>query len=364
MNIRAAVVERKGGPFVLRDVELDAPRHDEVVVRLAGSGICHTDLMARDQLLAMALPAVFGHEGSGVVEKVGSHVRKVAPGDHVVLSFLSCGICPACLKGVPTRCSSYFQYNMGGARIDGSATMRTRDGKVHGNFIGQSSFATHSLMNERGVVKVRKDAPLEILGTLACAVQTGVGGVMNALRPEVGASIAVFGTGAVGLNAIMGAAIADCRNIIAVDINPARLELAREMGATHAIDSSRADPVEEIMTITGGVGYSLECTGLPAVLRQAVDVLAIGGRCGMIGVAPAELEVRLPMQHLLDGRTVAGIIAGDSVGDIFIPQLIELHMKGRLPFDRLVRSYPFEEINRAVEDVEQRRTVKAVLRFD
>jgi len=298
------------------------------------------------------------------VEKVGSHVRKVVPGDHVVLAFLSCGICPACLKGVPTRCSSYFQYNMGGSRIDGSPTMRTHDGVIHGNFIGQSSFATHSLMNERGIVKVREDAPLGLLGTLACAVQTGVGAIMNALRPEVGASIAVFGTGAVGLNAVMGAVIADCSIIIAVDINPARLDLARELGATHVMDSSRINPVDEIMGITGGVGYSLECTGLPDVLRQAVDVLAIGGRCGMIGVAPAGIEARLPMQHLLDGRTVAGIIAGDSIGDIFIPQLVELHMKGRLPFDRLIRLYPFEEINRAVADVEKGRTVKAVLRFE
>ena len=242
--------------------------------------------------------------------------------------------------------------------------MHERGNVVHGNFIGQSSFATHSLVNERGVVKVRKDVPLEVLGTLACAVQTGVGGVMNALDPEVGASIAVFGTGAVGLSAVMGAAVSDCKVIIAIDINRERLDLARELGATHTIDSSKTDPVNEIRRIAGGVGYSLECTGLPNVLRQAVDVLAMGGVCGMIGVAAAGVEVKLEMQHLLDGRTIAGIIAGDSVGDIFIPQLIELYLKGRLPFDRMVRFYPFEEINRAAEDAEQGRTIKAVLRFD
>lgn len=364
MNIRAAVVEKKGGPFVLRDVELDEPRDDEVVVRLAGSGICHTDLMGRDGLLPMALPAVFGHEGAGVVEKAGPRVRKVAPGDHVVLGFLSCGLCPACLKGMPTRCSSYFEHNMGGSRIDGSPTMRGPGGVIHGNFVGQSSFATHSLMNERGVVRVRKDAPLEILGIVACAVQTGVGGVMNALRPEAGASIAIFGAGSVGLCAVMGAVISDCSTIIAVDVNPVRLAVARDLGATHTIDPSATDPVDEILRITGGVAYSLECTGLPRVLRQAVDVLGMGGACGMIGVPPEGVEVRLEMRRLLDGRRVAGIIAGDSIGDIFIPQLVELHLKGRLPFDRIVRTYPFEEINRAVEDAEKGKTIKAVLQFE
>ncbi len=364
MNIRAAVVEKKGGPFVIRELELDEPREDEVLVRIVGSGVCHTDLMARDGLLPLSLPAVFGHEGSGVVERVGARVKKVAPGDHVVLSFLSCGFCRACLKGMPTRCSTYFEYNMGGSRIDGSPTMRRDRDVIHGNFVGQSSFATHSLSNERSVVKVRNDVPLEMLGTLACAVQTGAGGVINTLRPEVGASVAVFGTGAVGLSAIMASAISDCATIIAVDVNDERLNLAREFGATHAINPTRADPVQEIKGIVaGGVEYSLECTGMPAVLRQTVDVLAMGGVCGLIGVAPAGVEVCLEMQHLLNGRTIEGIIAGDSVGDVFIPQLIDLYLRGRLPFDRMVRFYPFEEINQAAEDAVTGKTVKAVLRF-
>jgi aryl-alcohol dehydrogenase len=364
MKILAAVVEEKGGPFVIQDVELDEPREDEVLIRLVGSGICHTDLMARDGLLSLPMPAVFGHEGSGVVERVGARVRKVEPGDHVVLSFLSCGLCPACLKGKPTRCSSYFEYNMGGSRIDGSPTIRGRREVIHGNFVGQSSFATHSLASERGVVKVRKDIPLEMLGILACAVQTGAGGVMNTLRPEVGASIAVFGTGAVGLSAIMASALSECSTIVAVDVNEERLSLAREFGATHTINPTRVEPVGQIKKITaGGIDHSLECTGMPAVLRQAVDVLAMGGVCGMIGVPPAGVEVCLEMRHLLDGRTIEGIIAGDSVGDVFIPQLIELSLRGRLPFDRMVRFYPFEEINQAAEDAEKGKTVKAVLRY-
>jgi aryl-alcohol dehydrogenase len=364
MKITAAVISERSDLFVVEDVELDDPRDNEVLVRIVASGICHTDLMARDQYLPVPLPAVFGHEGSGVVEGTGPYVTKVVPGDHVVLSVLSCGFCKACLKGVPTHCSTYFALNLGGSRIDGSPTMRKNGQIIHANFCGQSSFASYSLANERSVVKVRADVPLHTLGPLGCAVQTGAGGVMNTLRPEVDSSIAVFGTGPVGLSAILAAAISDCTTIIAVDINAARLVLAREFGATHTIDPGVVDPVREIMRITGtGVDYSVECTGIPKVLRSAVDVLAMGGTCGMIGLPPAGTEVSLEMQHVLNGRRIVGILAGDSVADIFIPQLIELYLKGRLPFDRMLTFYPFDQINRAAEESERGKTLKAVLRF-
>ena len=363
MRIKAAVVREKSGPFIIEEVELEEPRNDEVLVRIVGSGICHTDLMARDQYIEVPLPGVFGHEGSGIVEKVGSEVKKVKAGDHVVLSFLSCGVCPSCLKGIPTRCSIYFTCNLGGSRIDGSPTMR-KDGEIiHANFVGQSSFALYSLANERNVVKVRKDAPLEMLGPLSCAVQTGAGAVMNTLRPEACSSIVVFGTGPVGLSAVLAANAAFCSPIIAVDINPDRLKLAQEFGATHTINPHDTDPVQEILNITKtGINYSLECTGLPSVLRNAVDVLAMGGICGMIGVPPSGVEVSLNMRHLLDGRRITGIIAGDSIGDIFIPQMVDLYMKGLFPFDRMIKFYPFDQINQAVEDSEKGLTIKAVLR--
>ena len=363
MRTKAAVIREKSGPFIIEEVELEEPRNDEVLVRIVGSGICHTDLMARDQYIEVPLPGVFGHEGSGIVEKVGSEVKKVKAGDHVVLSFLSCGVCPSCLKGIPTRCSIYFTCNLGGSRIDGSPTMR-KDGEIiHANFVGQSSFALYSLANERNVVKVRKDAPLEMLGPLSCAVQTGAGAVMNTLRPEPCSSIAVFGTGPVGLSAVLAANAAFCSPIIAVDINPDRLKLAQEFGATHTINPHDTDPVQEILNITKtGADYSLECTGLPAVLRNAVDVLAMGGVCGMIGVPPSGVEVSLDMRHLLDGRRIAGIIVGDSIGDIFIPKMVDLYMRGLFPFDRMIKFYPFDQINQAVEDCEKGSTIKAVLR--
>ena len=364
MKIKAAVVREKAGPFVIEDIELEEPRDDELLVRIVGSGICHTDLSARDQLIPVPLPYVFGHEGSGVVEKVGRRITKARPGDHVVLSFDSCGVCPACLRGSPTRCSVYFPLNLGGSRLDGSSTMQKNGEVIHGAFNGQSAFASHSLVHERSVVKVPKDAPLEILGPLGCAVMTGAGGVMEALRPSIGSSIAVFGMGPVGLSAILGAVVQSCSIIVAVDINGDRLKMAREFGATHAVNASTADPVEETRKIiASGVDYSLDCTGIAKVFRNAVDVLAIGGVCGMIGVPPVGVEVTLDMLHVMNGRAIRGVIMGDSVADIIIPQLMELHRMGKFPFDRMIKFYPFEEINQAAEDAEKGRTLKAVLRL-
>ncbi len=364
MKIKAAVVREQGGPFRIEEVELDEPREDEVLVRVTGTGVCHTDLVARDQYLPIPLPGVFGHEGSGVVEKVGSRVVKVKPGDHVVMSFLSCGTCGSCRKGAPALCVNFLPSNFSGARGDGSTTMKKDGAPIYGSFFNQSSFASHALASERNVVKVRDDVPLEILGPLGCGIQTGAGGVMNTLHPRAGSSIAVFGAGSVGLTAILAAYVCGCTTLIAVDVVDERLKAAQEFGATHVINSGRTDPVEEIRKITGtGVEYSLECAGIPKVLRQSVDALTMGGVCGLIGVAPMGVEVSLDMQNMLNGRAVRGIVEGDSNPDIFIPQLIDLYRQGRFPFDRMIRFYPFDQINQAAEDSEKGKTLKAVLRF-
>ncbi len=364
MKIKAAVVRAKSGPFVLENLDLDEPREDEVLVRITGAGICHTDLVARDQYLPVPLPVVLGHEGAGVVEKVGSRVTKVAPGDHVAMSYEACGVCNSCKKGRPTHCASWFYSNiMAGARSDNSLTLRKGKEQIHGSFFGQSSFANFALASERNVVKVPTDLPLEIMGPLGCGIQTGAGGVINSLAARPGSSIAIFGTGSVGLSAIMAAVVTGCTTIIAVDINNQRLKMAKKSGATHLVDSRKTNPVEQITAITGGgADYTLECSGIPAVLRQAVDSLGWGGVCGLIGAAPAGSEVSLDMITLLNGRTVKGIVEGDSVPDVFIPQLIELYRQGRFPFDRLITFYSFDEINKAVEDSEKGKVIKAVVR--
>lgn len=363
MKIKAAIVREKAGPFLIEDIELDEPRDDEVLIRLAGTGLCHTDLVARAQYLPVPLPAVFGHEGSGIVEKVGSRVKKVTSGDHVVLSFLTCGECPACKKGRPTSCPNFLRLNFSGLREDGSSTMKKGNETIYSMFFGQSSFANYALANEKNVVKVRKDVPIEILGPLGCGIQTGAGGVINTLHPKAGSSIAIFGTGSVGLSAVLAAVVCGCSMIVAIDINEERLRLAKELGATHTINPAKADPVQEIQKLTGGgIDYSLECTGIPQVFRQAVDSVAMGGVCGLIGVAPAGMEVNLDMQNILNARTIKGIVEGDSIPDIFIPQLVELHCQGRFPFDRMIEFYSLEDINKAAKDSESGKVLKAILR--
>ena len=365
MEIKAAVVFETGGEFRIEQLELAEPNDDEVLVRVVSVGICHTDLGARDGHLPIpSPPSVFGHEGAGVVEKVGARVTKVKPGDHVVLAWDYCAACSSCKSGKELYCLDFFLHNFHGARTDGSTTLRKGDQVIHGCFFSQSSFADFALANERNVVKVRDDVPLEVLAPMGCGVMTGAGAVMNSLRPRPGASIAVFGVGNVGVSAVLAAVAVGCTTIIGVDIHPDRLEMARELGATHAIDANEVDPVEAILDITGGgAEFSLECVGNPQVLRQAVDVLPRLGICGLTGVVPPGTEVSLNMDLLMNGRTVKGILGGDAIPDLFIPRLIELYSQGRFPFDRLITYYPFDDINQAVADMEEGRVVKPVLRL-
>ncbi len=364
MEIKAAVVFETSGDFCIESLELSDPNDDEVVVRIVAAGICHTDLGARAGHLPIPPPpSVFGHEGAGIVEKVGSRVRKVKPGDHVVLAWDCCGTCSSCKSGHDPYCLNFFLHNFHGARPDGTPTLHRNGQVIHGSFFNQSSFANFALANERNVVKVRDDVPLEMLAPMGCGVMTGAGAVMNSLQPSPGASIAIFGVGNVGLNAVLGAVVCGCTTIIAVDIHADRLKLAQELGATHTVNAGKVDPVEAIRQITGGgAEFSLECVGNPKVLRQAVDVLPRLGVCGLVGVVPPGTEVGLDMDLIMNGRMVKGIIEGDAIPDLFIPKLIDLYCQGRFPYDRLIKFYPFEEINQAVADMEQGRVIKPVLR--
>lgn len=364
MEIKAAVIFEKSGTFHLEQLTLSECLDTEVLVRIKGVGICHTDLAGRDQHIPVPLPSVFGHEGAGVVEKVGSRVTKVKPGDHVALSWCCCGSCPSCTAGNDPYCECFLPLNFGGSRPDGSTTLKKGDQVIHGNFFGQSSFAEVVLADEHNVVKVPSDIPLEILGPLGCGIQTGAGAVMNSLRPKPGSSIAVFGVGPVGMSAVMAAVVCGCTTIIAVDIHNDRLEKAREFGATHTVNAAEVNPVEEIMDIThGGPNFSLECVGNPAVFRQAVDCLPLLGVCGLLGVVAPGTEVTLDMDKIMNGRTVKGIIEGDAIPELFIPKLIELYRQGRFPFDRIITFYPFDDINQAVADMEAGKVIKPVLRL-
>jgi aryl-alcohol dehydrogenase len=366
MRITAAVVEHRCAPFALQEVELGDPRPDEVLVKVAASGICHTDLICRDAWYPVPFPTVLGHEGAGVVERVGDAVVDVAQGDRVAMSFHSCGCCRSCLTGRPSYCHLFFEHNFASLRpADGSSAL-SRDGTlVHGHFFGQSSFATHAIANARNVVRVSDSMPLHVAAPLGCGIQTGAGAVLKTLAVPAGSSLAVFGVGAVGLAAVMAAVVAGCDTIVAVDLRHDRLELALELGATHTVDGSTEDSVEAIRGITGaGVDFSLEATGSPQVLRQAVDSLGPLGVCGVIGAPAFGTEVTLDVNTILvAGRTVRGVVEGDSVPQVFLPELVRLWEQGRFPVERLMGFYDFERIDEAVADAEQGKVVKPVLRM-
>ena len=364
MDIEAAVVRVPSGAFEIQKLSLGPPREDEIIVKIAGAGVCHTDLVCRDQYFPVPLPCVFGHEGSGVVESVGRAVTNVQAGDHVVLSFSSCHSCPNCIAGKPAYCHQLYQRNFLGTRPDGTTALSRNGEAVHGHFFAQSSFGTHAVAAERNTVKVEQDVPLWLLGPLGCGVQTGAGAVINALRPQAGSTIAVFGAGTVGLSAIMAAVLCGCATVIAVDPLAKRRELAIKLGGTHAIDPLTTDPVKAIQSITGsGAHYSLECTGLPEVARQAVESLTLTGTCGVMGVSRLGTKLELDMNSILFGRAVRGIIEGDSIPHEFIPRLINLYRQGRFPFDKLVTEFRFSEIQKAVSESERGNVVKAVLRM-
>jgi len=366
-DIQAAVVEKKEGKFNMKSLQLKDLQPNEVLVEIKGVGICHTDLTARDQSYDVPLPMVLGHEGSGVVTEVGKAVKKVKKGDHVVLTYGSCGVCRTCLEGTPQYCEKFFGLNFGGERLD-SDEEAIDQGKeeIHSRFFQQSSFATFSIATERNVVKVDKKAPLELLGPLGCGVQTGAGAVINSLQPVAGSTIAIFGTGSVGLSAVMAAKICGCLTIIAVDINPARLKLAKELGATHTINSKEVDNVvEEIQKLTDkGVDYAAETSGVPEVLAQAVNALRWKGKVAVVGAPPMGTTAAIDVNQILVwGKQIVGVVEGDSIPDVFIPRLIKYYMEGQFPFDKLVTNYKFDEINTAIQEMESGDAIKPILTF-
>lgn len=358
MKIRAAVLRTTDGPFTIEDVDLAEPGPGQVLVRIAGAGMCHTDLLHRDGFGLAPLPAVFGHEGSGVVEAVGPDVEGIEVDDHVVLSFASCGECPTCLSGHPAYCDTFLIRNLGGRELDGSTGIKQGDEDVSSRFFGQSSFGTHCIAGVRNVVVVDRDLPLELLGPLGCGLLTGAGSVVNSLAVEEGMSVVVTGAGAVGLAAIMAAKALGADPIIAVDRHESRLALARELGATHTIGAD-VDLPTEVMTITGGGALrALDTTGVPAVINAALASLKMTGVLGMVGAQQGELVLD---QFTGLGKTLTAIFEGDADPQELIPKLLGWWREGRFPFDRLIETFPMAEINEAEEASASGRVVKPVL---
>lgn len=356
----AAVLRTADGQYALEPVTLRDLRADEVLVRIVGAGMCHTDVLPRMPGFIAPPPIIPGHEGAGIVEQIGSDVTGIAVGDHVVLSFDSCGACGNCRAGLPAYCDTFMARNLLGRELDGSSTVTDADGHdVGARWFGQSSFATHAISTARNTVVVDASLPLELLGPLGCGIQTGAGSILVALDVQPGTSVSVFGAGAVGLAAVMAAKVAGATTIIAVDLHQSRLDLALELGATHALAGNRTDLAAEITSISGGgVQYAFDTTGVPAVITTALATTRMSGSVGLVGVQQGNLELD---GMILVGKTVIGILEGSADPQTFIPRMIELWREGRFPFDRLIETFPMSQINEAEASSLQGRAIKPVL---
>jgi aryl-alcohol dehydrogenase len=367
ITTQAAVIDAPGAPFAVQDVQLDDPRPTEILVRMAAVGICHTDLTIAAGHIPFPLPGVLGHEGAGVVEAVGSAVTRVAPGDHVVLTFTSCGHCPSCRTAHPAYCTTWIPQNLiGGKRPDGTSAISRGGEPLGARFFGQSSFARHAIVDERSTVKVDPDIPLELLAPLGCSIQTGTGAIWNTLRPEPGSSVAVLGVGMVGMAAIMAASLSAVGTIVAIGRRPEQLELAAKFGATHTINTTETDFAPALREITGGAGVDnvVEAIGNADLLKASIEALAPRGSVAIVGAPPYGVEVSLDVHRLLPGRRILGVCEGDSDPERLLPLLAGMVRSGRLPISSLVREYDFAEIQTAADDFAHGQVTKAVLRFD
>lgn len=364
MQMTAAVSRQDAKCPCLETVELGAPRDGEVLVRIVATGICHTDFMFHGPFGSRFAqkPMVLGHEGAGVVEAVGAAVESLRVGDHVVLSGNSCGQCASCHSGRPVYCDHMIRLCWSGSRRDGSSAISQCGSPVSSAFFGQSSFATHVIASVRTAVKVPSDVPLHLLGPLSCGMITGAGAVLEALGVRPGQSIAIFGTGGVGLAAVMAARIAGASRIAAIDIDEKRLELARSLGASDAVisDATTAQALHALEP--RGFDFSLVTAPATQVFDAAVSCLAVEGTAGFV-IDPKDDWKPDMLCLLTGGRKLQGIIGGNANPQTFIPLLIDYWRKGFFPFDRLITEFPFHEIDKAWEQFRSGKVIKPVLRM-
>lgn len=373
IDVLAAVAVSSDTPFVSTALRLKAPGEHEIRVRIVATSVCHTDVMTKAKGLC-SFPIVLGHEGTGIIDALGEKVSGFDIGDHVILSYDFCGRCPQCANGKPAYCNEHGSLNFAGVRPGGAKTHRrphSTNPDVFGSFFQQSSFATYALSHTTNTIKVDKSLPLALLAPLGCGVQTGAGTVLNTLQVQPGTSLAVFGCGCVGLSAIMAAKMAAAKNIIAVDVNPRRLQLAEELGATHCVLPSEFADARQVHThikaisSAGGCHYAIDTTGIPAVLRQAFDCCRPLGVTAMIAPGVPGTEVCIEMQGLLPGKSLRGVVQGDSVSKEFIPRLIDAWQQGRFPFEKLITQFDgIDSIEAAVVAMSRGDVVKPVVIID
>src|SRR3990172_8130081 len=365
--MKASILPDRNEPLVVEEVTLDAPKTGEVLVRIAAGGVCHSDLSVIDGTLPLPTPIVLGHEGAGVVETVGPGVTSLKAGDHVVLSWRPGRIrCPFCPRGHPYLCALASRMSLSGAMLDGTRRLRRGADEIF-HMTQTSSMAEYAVVPETGAIVIDPDIPLDKAALVGCAVTTGVGAVFNTARVEAGASVAVFGCGGVGLSVVQGARIAGADPIIAVDLLDSKLEAAKRLGATHAVNAKSGDAAARIRDLTGGQGadYAFEATGNPDVVGQAYDSVRRGGKVVVIGVANMMAQISVPhLTLVLQEKAVLGSCYGSARPQLDMPRLLKLYKAGRLKLDEMVtRTYKLSEVNRAFDDLRNGVNLRGVLVF-
>lgn len=357
--MKAAVLFAPNQPLGIEDVDIDEPQPNEVVIKTAAAGVCHSDLHFMEGKYPYPVPTVLGHESAGTVEKVGSAVTRVKPGDRVVVAFVtSCGVCNSCVTGKPYLCSNTGALGRIGRIKLGDKPMM--------QFANTSAFAEQQLVHENALVHVPDDVPMEVAALVGCSVMTGVGAVSNTVKMPVGSTVAVVGAGGVGLNIIQGAKLAGASRIIAVDLLENKLAAAREFGATDVVDASTGDSVQAVKNLTGGgVDYAFEAIGLAKTAEQCWGMIKPGGKAVVVGMVPIGQTVNLPgHEFVLGEKSMLGSFYGSTRQQYDMPWLMELYRQKRLKIDELItRRYKLSEINEAYEALKNGEVNRSVIMF-
>ncbi len=362
MLAKAAVHYEAGQGLEIEYLEVLEPRKGEVLVRYVASGVCHSDLHHIQGKVPHPTPVVFGHEGAGIVEAVAPDVTTVKVGDHVLTSYIpSCGKCPYCIIGRPNLCDLRDQPRH--LMHDGTSRFKKGNQEVY-QYLQVSTYADRAVVPEVSLIPIRKDAPLDVICLVSCGVMTGAGSVMNRAKVTPGSSVAVFGCGGIGLNAIQMAQIMGASKIIAVDVFDQKLEWSKEFGSTHLVNASKEDPVARIHEICGrgGADYAIEAVGMQKTMEQAVEAVHRGGTAVMIGVAPTGTRISIETPMLLQERIVTGTSFGSSRQRIDLPMIVDMFMDGKYKIRELIsQQIELEDLNRAYEELERGEVRRSVV---
>ena len=370
MDIKAAIAWEAGKPLTIETVQLEGPRAEEVLVEIKATGVCHTDAYTLSGADPEGLfPSILGHEGAGIVVEVGEGVTSLKPGDHVIPLYVpECRQCDYCLSFKTNLCQAIRLTQGRGMMPDGTSRFSYQGKKLH-HYMGTSTFASHTVVPEIALAKIREDAPFEKVCYIGCGVTTGIGAVINTAKVEAGATVVVFGLGGIGLNVIQGAKMVGASMIVGVDLNPAKKALAEKFGMTHFVNPKEVeeDLVSYLVDLTqGGADYSFECIGNVKVMRQALECCHKGwGVSVIVGVAGAGEEIATRPFQLVTGRVWKGTAFGGARGRTDVPKIVDWYMNGQINIDDLITHVmPLEKINDAFELMHQGESIRSVITFD